>query len=151
MKLSIVLLLSALESTAPVAEQTEPDLNRLQLRVRAVLALVLTEPVPAEYRYRTLYQRAIREQKPLLVWVGQPSRDLPGCLTSRVKTFPGILPPAVVVGIPSQPGILQRIDLPGFPSDAEILARLPGGPGLAVPRGTYPSTETGAAIFPGRR
>jgi hypothetical protein len=125
MTLSILLLLIALKPAEPVVETHDPPVLAMQLRARAVLALVFSEPVPMTDRYEIQYQRAIREQKPLLVWIGQPSRNLPGCLSCSQLNFPGVTGPAVVVGIPSSAGNLQRIDLPGIPSDERIDAVLP--------------------------
>lgn len=90
------------------------------LRARAALALAFA---PAKPTYAASYKRAVAEAKPLIVFVGHPALDIPGCISVAVETFPEITSPAVVVGIPSPAG-LRRIDLHGKPTRESIRAAL---------------------------
>jgi hypothetical protein len=96
--------------------QSEPDAVRL--RARAALALAFADVQPAAYPEQ--YAKAVREGKPLVVWVGQPVRHLGGCVCVGCDTFPGVGRPAVVVGLPMGDGRLRRVDLPGKPTDAAV-------------------------------
>jgi hypothetical protein len=91
-----------------------------RLRARAALALASAPKRPG---YAEQYARAVREGKPLVVWVGQPVRPLGGCLGVGCAAFPGTAQTAVVVGLPTADG-LRRVDLPGTPNDAAVRAAL---------------------------
>jgi hypothetical protein len=96
---------------------TEPT-QQAVLRAKAALALALAPPTYAELR-----QRAIREGKPLIVWVGQPTQSLRGVLSLRLDTFPDASPESVVIGIPTGE-TLHRVDLSGRPSEPAIRAAM---------------------------
>ena len=89
---------------------------------RAALALAFAEPT-----YADRYAAAVRAGQPLVVWVGQVTRPVPGCVTVRADRFPDAGPVAVVVGVPSGRGF-RRIDLPGTPSVTAVAAAARGDP-----------------------
>lgn len=104
-----------------------------RLRAKAALALALAEPGVAPATYAERYAAALRESKPLLVWVGQPARSIMGCIHHVTDTFPGLSAPAVIVGVPTGTGALHRVDLPGRPTDADIRAALAARSAAATP------------------
>jgi hypothetical protein len=113
---SIALIGGFLAASAQAAEVPDPA----TLRARAALALVFAAP-PGPPSYAEGYTRAVREGKPLVVFVGQPVREVSGCVCVGLDTFPGAGAVAVVVGVPGPRG-LRRHDLPGRPTDATIRA-----------------------------
>src|SRR5262245_24941724 len=115
-----LLIVSALLLTSPV-QAVEPEV----LRARAALALAFAPPKPT---YAESYKQAVAEAKPLVVFVGQPVKDLTGCVCVAVDSLPQADSPAVIVGVPAGSG-LRRIDLPGHPTNDRIRAALsrPGG------------------------
>ena len=114
MKLAIVMMVMACGTTTFAA----PDAARL--RARAALALTVAESVSADTDYPERYGQAVRAGKPLLVWVGQPARCVPGCVCHEAAAFPGIADEAVVVGLPTGGPDLRRVDLLGRPDDGMI-------------------------------
>jgi len=107
------LIVSAILLVSP-APAVEPEV----LRARAALALAFA---PAKPTYAESYKKAVAEAKPLLVFVGQPAREITGCVSVAVEAFPEVDSPAVIVGLPSAAG-LRRIDLPGKPTMESIRA-----------------------------
>ena len=118
MRLTLVMAGLAAATTATAA----PDAARL--RARAALALAVADTPPVGDNYPEQYNRAVREAMPLLVWVGQPARCVPGCVCHEAGTFPGVSGAAVVVGLPAGGQTLRRVDLPGRPTDTAIRAAL---------------------------
>jgi hypothetical protein len=116
---------------APLEAAEVPD--PATLRARAALTLAFAAP-PGPPTYAEGYARAVREGKPLVVFVGQPVREVTGCVCVGLEAFPGTGAEAVVVGIPSPHG-LRRHDLPGRPTDAAI-------------RAVAGSTPAGTALLP---
>ncbi len=108
----------------------EPAPDAARLKARAALALAFADAKPPGYPEQ--YAKAVREGKPLVVWVGRPVRHLDGCVCVGCDSFPGVGSPAVVVGLPTGDGRLRRVDLPGEPTDAAVRAAVraaaPGGP-----------------------
>ena len=98
----------------------QPSPEAARYRARAALALAFADVRPPTYPEQSA--RALRQRKPLVVWVGQPARPVSGCLGVACDTFAGVEAPAVVVGLPMGPGTLRRVDLPGRPSDEAIRA-----------------------------
>jgi hypothetical protein len=91
------------------------------LRARAALALAFAPADTKPPTYAEQYAKALKDGKPLLVWVGQPVRPVIGCVAVRLDEFPGVGPEAVVVGVPTG-RTLRRVDLPGKPTDAAVKA-----------------------------
>lgn len=96
-----------------------PSGNAARLRARAALALEFADA--GRPAYAELYAKAVREGKPLVVWVGQPAAELPGFVVAACDSFPGVGPVAVVVGVPVG-GVLRRVDLSGRPTADAIRA-----------------------------
>jgi hypothetical protein len=129
---SIVLICGLPGANPPPVEVPDPA----TLRARAALALAFAAP-SGPPTYAEGYARAVREGKPLVVFVGQPVREVTGCVCVGLDTFPGAGPETVVVGIPGPHG-LRRHDLPGRPTDAVIRAvagSMPAGTALLPPGG----------------
>jgi hypothetical protein len=112
---------------APAATAGEPD-----PRTRAALALAVAAyrpPAPIQNddhasttEYERLRARAVVENRPLLVWVGlsRPDleRDRPDGLHYHCATFPGAVPPCVVVGRPAGGELWRAGDVPAAAADA---------------------------------
>jgi hypothetical protein len=97
-----------------------PSPDAARLRARAALALAFADTKPPTYTEQ--YARAVKEGKPLVVWVGQPVRTVGGCVSVGCDSFPGVGSLAVVVGLPTGDGRLARVDLPGQPTDDAVRA-----------------------------
>jgi hypothetical protein len=121
--LTLVLLVAA-----PAAAADPADAARR--KARAALALAFAAPAPPTYAEQ--YAKAVKESKPLVVWVGQPARHLTDCVCLECDAFPDTAGAAVVVGVPAG-GSLRRIDLPGRPTDAAVRAAVRGPPAAAAP------------------
>ncbi len=113
-----VLALIALPLMIPALPAAEPTADAARLRARAALALAFADVRPPSYPEQ--YAKAVREHKPLVVWVGQPVRHLGGCVCVGCDAFPGAGAEAVVVGVPTADGQLRRVDLPGKPTEATV-------------------------------
>jgi hypothetical protein len=85
----------------------EPD---AALRAKAALALAFAPPT-----YTEQYAKAVKENKPLVVFVGQPVRRVGNCLCVSCETFPEAKTTGVVIGLPDGAG-LRRVDLAGEPT-----------------------------------
>jgi hypothetical protein len=103
---SILILLSSVSVAA------EPDAARL--RARAALALAFAPPTYAEQ-----YAKAVREKKPLVVFVGQPAKYVGHCFCVSCDSFADVKAEGVVIGLPDGNG-LRRLDLPGEPTAERI-------------------------------
>jgi hypothetical protein len=87
-------------------------------------------PVAKPPTYAQLRARAVREGRPLVVWVSIPDAhrrtgELPEALHHVCATFSGVAGTGVVVGLP-QAGDLSRHDLGGVPATASLRAVLTG-------------------------
>ncbi len=93
-----------------------------RLRARAALALAFAPPT-----YATQHAKAVKDGKPLVVFVGQPAKAMAGCVCVACETFPDVAGEGVVVGLPTGT-TLRRIDLPGKPTEANIRGALGTAP-----------------------
>jgi hypothetical protein len=75
---------------------------------------------PGECLYRDAYRLSLLDHKPLIVFVGQPGREVPGCRVCEVPAFPGAKSPGMVIGIPDGVGTMDRIDVVGRAEVAAI-------------------------------
>ncbi len=91
-----------------------------RLRANAALALAFAPPSYAEQ-----YAKALREKKPLVVFVGQPTRHVGNCVCVSCDSFPDAKAAGVVIGLPDGTG-LRRVDLPGEPTADAIRSALVG-------------------------
>jgi hypothetical protein len=103
---SILILLSNVSISA------EPDAARL--RAKAALALAFAAPSYAEQ-----YAKAIQENKPLVVFVGQPAKPVGNCVCVSCESFAEVKSTGVVIGVPDGTG-LRRLDLAGQPTVERI-------------------------------
>lgn len=86
--------------------------------------LVSTPAPPARDEYAAAYWMSLEDNKPLAVFVGQPSRPIAGFRCVSVETHPYAAGPCVVIGVPDGAGKMSRNDLPGSPTDDVIRACL---------------------------
>lgn len=103
----------------------EPN-EAMKLRARAALALAFAPPTYAEQ-----HAKALKDGKPLVVFVGQPAKPVAGCVCVVCETFPDVTGAAVVVGL-HDGGSLRRIDVPGKPTEASIRSAIAMTPGQLV-------------------
>jgi hypothetical protein len=76
---------------------------------------------PGADPYPAAYAASMKDRLPLLVFVGQPARDVSGTRSIAVTTFPDATAPSVVVGVVRDGGMV-RADLGGTPSSADVRA-----------------------------
>ncbi len=124
---NVILAVALILAAVPALPAGEPDATTL--RARAALALAFAAPKPAGYA--EAYTRAVQTGRPLVVFVGQPVRELPGCVCVGAGSFPGAAKEAVVIGLPAGGG-LRRLDLPGRPSPEAVRAVLASRPAPGV-------------------
>ncbi len=87
--------------------------------VGAVRAESRGDPYPAAYA------ASMADRLPLVVFVGQPTREVSGARSISVPTFPGAAAPSVVVGV-VRGGEMVRDDLGGTPDTPAIRAAVAG-------------------------
>ncbi len=95
-----------------VVVAAEPDAARL--RAKAALALAFAPPSYAEQ-----YAKAVKENKPLVVFVGQSAKHVGHCVCVSCDSFADVKADGVVIGLPDGTG-LRRLDLAGQPSAERI-------------------------------
>jgi hypothetical protein len=69
--------------------------------------------------YDAAYAASLKDRIPLLVFVGQPAREIPGARSIAVTTFPEATGPCLVVGV-VRDAAMYRKDLGGTPSTSDI-------------------------------
>ncbi len=79
----------------------------------AVARAEVVDPYPAAYA------ATLKDQLPLLVFVGQPAREVSGARSISVETCPDAAAPCVVVGVVRN-GEMYRKDLSGTPTATDI-------------------------------
>jgi len=80
---------------------------------------------PGECLYADAYRISLRDGKPLVVFVGQPSREVAGCRTCEVPAFPSARVPSVVIGVPDGVGAMDRVDIGGHADIAVLRTTIP--------------------------
>jgi hypothetical protein len=110
--LILVLIATTLSAAEPTASQ--------KLQAKAALALAFAPP-----SYREQHAKALKEAKPLVVYVGVPAKKIPGCVDYSCEKFPDVAHRGVVLGLPDGTA-LRRIDLLGFPSEETIRQTVAG-------------------------
>jgi hypothetical protein len=71
--------------------------------------------------YPAAYAASMKDQQPVLVFVGQPAQQVPGMRSITVETFPEAAAPCVVVGV-VRGGEMVRKDLAGSAATADVQA-----------------------------
>ena len=126
-----------------------PAADDAAARARAALALAVAAQPDAEYA--RLRQRAVAEDRPLLVWVGVTRLDLerarPDCLHLRRAAFPGAAAPCVVVGRPAGGELWRAADLPAAGLTTTTLAGALAPPPAAV-AAPAPRCGPGGCFYP---
>lgn len=117
-----ILMAAVVANGASAAEPGEA----MALRARAALALAFAPPTYAEQ-----HAKALKDGKPLVVFVGQPAKPVAGCVCVACETFPDVTGAAVVVGLPDR-GSLRRLDVPGTPTEEAIRSATAVTPGNLV-------------------
>jgi hypothetical protein len=121
------------------------------LKAKAAIAIAIalqksqTSGKPAEakihpkmYSYADGYHKAVKEEKALVVHVGQVfesvATEMPGCVHSYANSFQGVEGKGIVVGIPDQNGGLYRIaDLSGDLTADKVLEAIKNARALPAP------------------
>jgi hypothetical protein len=81
---------------------------------------------PSADPYPAAYAASLSDHVPLLVFVGQPAREVTGMRSISVATFPEATAPSVVVGIVYTDGQMYRKDLSGTATAQDIQAAVSG-------------------------
>jgi hypothetical protein len=97
-----------------------------------LLAVSTLNAAPTVDPYPAAYAASMADRLPLLVFVGQPVRELSGARAISVTTFPNATAPCVVVGV-VRDGELYRKDVPGTSATEEIRGAIIG---LSAPAAT---------------
>jgi hypothetical protein len=98
----------------------------------ALTVVVAARAEPAANPYPAAYAASLRDRLPLVVFVGQPAREVAGARSIAVTAFPEAAAPCVVVGV-VRGGEMVREDLGGSPAAPDIRATVAklSDPGLA--------------------
>ena len=83
--------------------------------------------------YPEAYAASMRDRLPLLVYVGQPAREMAGARAISVKTYPDAAAPCVVVGV-VRDGEMYRKDVASTPATQEIKSAIVA---LSAPPATW--------------
>jgi hypothetical protein len=116
------------------------------------LALAVTGSARAESSvdpYPAAYAATMKDRLPLLVFVGQPAREVSGTRSITAKTFPNAAAPCVVVGV-VRDGEMFRKDLGTTPTAPEIQAAVASlsNPGSAEALDEVNATRTARGLRP---
>ncbi len=77
------------------------------------------------YSYDLAYQEAVSKNKPLVVFVRQVPRPVPGCILCRVERFSGQADPGVILALPDGAGGLDEVARKdSYPTSAWLAERL---------------------------
>jgi uncharacterized protein YkwD len=92
------------------------------------MSLLLTVAVtaraePSADPYPAAYAVTMKDRLPLLVFVGQPAREIPGVRSIATATFPNATSPCVVVGVVRETEMYRK-DLGGTPATTDIQAAI---------------------------
>ena len=95
-----------------------------------VLAVSLALTVVVEGRaetvvdpYSAAYAASMKDRLPVLVFVGQPAREVSGTRSITVETFPNAVAPSVVVGVVRDTEMVRK-DVGGAPATTDIQAAI---------------------------
>ncbi|HEX4592196.1 MAG TPA: hypothetical protein VH120_19840 [Gemmataceae bacterium] len=80
---------------------------------------------PSVDPYPAAYAATLSDHAPLLVFVGQPAREVSGARSIAVSTFPDAAASSVVVGVVRDGGLI-RTDLAGTPATPDIQTAVAG-------------------------
>ena len=83
----------------------------------AVAAAARAEP--GANPYAAAYAASMKDRLPVLVFVGQPAREVSGMRSVAVQTFPDATAPCVVVGVVREDGMVRK-DVIGTPAESDI-------------------------------
>lgn len=92
------------------------------LSVSVALSVAMTaraEPSPNPTPYPAAYAASLADRQPLLVFVGQPAREVAGMRSITVDSFPEATGPCVVVGVVRGTELLRQ-DLTGTATATDI-------------------------------
>jgi hypothetical protein len=89
------------------------------LTVSLALGVAVAARAETADPYRTAYTASLSDRLPLLVFVGQPARDVSGARSITVPTFPEAAGPCVVVGVVRGTEMVRQ-DLNGSPATTDI-------------------------------
>lgn len=132
-----VSLLLLLASTCLTASEAD----RVKVALALASASVEAEKPQFGLSYSEAAEKALKEGKPLIVWVGIKDTALEeqlfNCIHYHTDTFPGASK-GVVVGVPDGSGKLRRVDLPGTPTLTRIRAVLVSTSGMGSPGASPP-------------
>ena len=99
--------------------------------------------------YPAAYAASMKDGLPVLVFIGQPVREVSGARSIAVTTFPDAAAPCVVVGLVRDGGMVRK-DLGGTPTTADIRAAVasPSNPGSAEALDEVNATRTARGLRP---
>jgi hypothetical protein len=115
----------------------------------ALAGAVVARAEPSPDPYAAAYAASIKDRLPLVVFVGQPARELSGMRSISVPTFPEVTGQCVVVGV-VRDGEMVRKDLGGTPAAPDIQAVIasPSIPGSAEALDEVNATRAARGLRP---
>ncbi|WP_162660701.1 hypothetical protein [Tuwongella immobilis] len=111
-------------------------------QAQASCSVEAIEAKPKPMTYAEARAEAIRQNVPLIVWVGQSAQPMSGAVSVAVDQFDGADGKAVVIGKPDAGDLMRFRTLPGTPSAAAVALQ------IDCPDGKCP-IPTSAAIIGG--
>jgi hypothetical protein len=120
----MILLLLSLLLEPPTASQ----------QAAAALALASAQAPAASWEaYALAHCQALKEDKPLVVFVRLPAYEIGGCVCCSMSDFPDSEGPCVVIGIPDGKGDFDRIATCYGPTNRARVQGFIGGNRRAAP------------------
>jgi hypothetical protein len=111
--------ISAIRSQISKLQKQMEDLEKKRGKTEATAKREVDPSICADLD--TAQSKSVKENKPLLLWVGQPARAVPGCISVHLDKYKRAHSPGVVIGLPDDDGDVMRSgDLSGNPSNEEI-------------------------------
>jgi hypothetical protein len=99
-------------------------MKSIALAVSLSLAVTLAARAePAVDPYAAAYAASLKDRLPVLVFVGQPAREVSGTRSVTVETFPNATAPSVVVGVVRDTEMVRK-DVVGTPATPDIQAAI---------------------------
>ena len=107
----------------------------------ALAVAVAARAEPGVDPYSAAYAASMKDRLPVLVFVGQPAREVSGTRSIAATTFPDATAPCVVVGVVRDEEMVRK-DLGSTPTTRDIQAAIAS---LSVPRSAEALDEVNAA------
>lgn len=123
MRFLISVAVAALTAYSVQAQTKEQQVEAIQQRI-ADLQEQLTKFTTTKETYTAGAKQAVATGRPLVTFLGHPSRPIAGCEVAYTKALAGYSAPAVVISVPGQGWLEEKAVLPATSTDVKILEAL---------------------------